>query len=430
MANAPQMPPVQPFDFRSKLPDLSFKPAPSAGRNEYELSKGYRFALFSSVEELPKDWERAQPDNLFLQRAYLSVVEDNPPPRMRFSYLVFYKNNAPVGVAYCQLSNFRPDRSVQDLSVKPKYPCVIRAVSNSLKNFVASQFEHNLLVCGSLLLTGEHGFHFLPEAKLDKAAAFDLLEEALISTQKHWEKKGLKLDGIFIKDIEEEHRAPGQVLVARKFREFTFHPNMVMELPAAWKTFEDYLAAITSKYRVRAKRAFKMATSLEKRELTENQIIANKTRLYELYKSVVDTASFNMTVLHENYMPDLKLRLGGRFRVTGYFQNGELVGYFTTILNGRELEAHFLGFEQACNKDCHLYHNMLFDILREGIERRVERVIYARTAMEIKSSVGAVAHEMFCYIRANNRLMNKILPTLLEYLRPPDDWVARSPFKD
>ncbi|MBI5915614.1 MAG: GNAT family N-acetyltransferase, partial [Bacteroidetes bacterium] len=272
------------------------------------------------------------------------------------------------------------------------------------------------------------GFYF-PE-NIPKETAFDILEEALILVQNELEKSGLNIDGIFIKDIVTEHRAPMKVLVERKFREFTFHPNMVLNIRENWKTFDDYMAAISSKYRVRAKKAFRHIEAIEKRELTEHQIFSYQNRLFELYKSVAENQDFNMVSLDENYLPALKRQLGDRFRVFGYFLDGELVGYFTTIRNHEELEAHFLGFEPECNRQCQVYQNMLFDILRLGIEQGVKKVVYARTAMEIKSSVGAEPYEMLCYIRASNRLTNKILTPIIEYLRPAADWVPRNPFKN
>ncbi|TAK38593.1 MAG: GNAT family N-acetyltransferase [Saprospiraceae bacterium] len=412
-----------------KLPDSAILSAAGAFSEKISLSgSGQYFELFTSANDLTTDWEKVQPDNVFLQRTYLVTLENNPPRGMQFTYLIFYEGSSPIGIAYCQISNFRPEKSIRDLSLKDKYPCIIRAFARNFKNFVASKLDHNLLVCGNLLLTGEHGFHFVPGA-VSKATQFRMMEEALILVQKNWEDKGLAVDGIFIKDVQESHRAPSRIFVEKKFREFTFHPNMVMTLRPGWTTFDDYLNDVTSKYRVRAKRAFKLIGNLEKRELTTQQIFDNKERLYELYKKMMDNASFNMVVLHEDYLPSLKSALGDKFRIFGYYCDGELAGYYSTILNHHELEAHFLGFEPTCNKECQIYLNMLFDILRNAIEIGARSVVYARTAMEIKSSVGAEPYDMYCYIRSNNPITNKILPPLLEYLRPPDDWLQRKPFK-
>lgn len=347
---------------------------------------------------------------------------------MRFSYLVFYKDKAPIGIAYCQVSPFSVGESVmtEDEDFK-RYPCLVRAFGRIVRNLVAGK-NRNLLICGNLLLTGEHGFYF--HEMVDKATAFDLLEEALIVTQAELESSGTNIDGIFIKDIAEGHKAPVQVLVDRKFSEFYFHPNMVLKLRENWLSFDDYMDDISSKYKVRARKTFKSLDGIEKSKLTDAQIFEYQHRLYELYKAVVDNQDFNMVALNETYMPELKRQLGDQFNIYGYFLDGKLIGYYTTIDNHHELEAHFLGFEPELNRAYHIYHNMLFDILKLGIEKKVKKIVYARTAMEIKSTLGAEAHQMFCYIRANNKLTNKVLGPIIDYLKPSTDWVPRNPFKD
>jgi hypothetical protein len=73
---------------------------------------------------------------------------------------------------------------------------------------------------------------------------------------------------------------------------------------------------------------------------------------------------------------------------------------------------------------------MLFDMIRQSIDSGKNKLVLARTAMEIKSSVGAVPEEMFGYIRANRSWINYLMPKVLELLRPKDDWLPRRPFKD
>ncbi len=394
------------------------------------LSKaGFGFSTFTKIADLPNDWTiAAPPDNDFLHLPFLTAIETSPPKGMGFSYLIFYKESNPIGVAYCQISPFSVGESVmtEDEDFK-RYPCLVRAFGRIVRNLVAGK-NRNLLICGNLLLTGEHGFHF--QEMVDKATAFDLLEEALIMTQAGLESSGTNIDGIFIKDIAEAHKAPVQVLVDRKFSEIYFHPNMVLELKESWHSFDDYMNDISSKYKVRARKAFKSLEGIEKSKLTDQQIFSYQTRLYELYKAVVDNQDFNMVALSEAYMPELKRQLGDQFNIYGYFLEGKLIGYYTTIDNHHELEAHFLGFEPELNRSYHIYHNMLFDILKLGIEKRVKKIVYARTAMEIKSTLGAEAHQMFCYIRASNRLTNKVLGPIIDYLKPSTDWVPRNPFKE
>lgn len=411
--------------------DVCRKKSSTSSLRHFPLSKdGYTFRLFHSAAELDEDWEAAQPPrNLYLQIPLLTALEAAPPIGMRFCYLVMFENGRPFGVVNCQIIKFETDQSVQDMEGSTKAPGLLKSVGVAVKNKVAKQFQFKLLVCGNLMLTGEHGFYFHSE-KLNKKEFVHLVEEALEVTQSELKKKKIKTDGIFIKDIDENHVSCNEQLKSHAFREFLFHPNMVLNLRPEWKNFEDYKAALTSKYRVRIKKAIKEGQPFTKIEFTEEQIQNNLTRLYELYRKVMNSADFNMIVLPENYALELKKQLGDRFIVTGYYLDGELVGCRTNIVNYDEVEAHFLGYDASLNRKYKLYMNILIDSLNCGFENKAKRVVYARTAMEIKSSIGAEPEQLHGYIRANNKIINKIISPVLEYFRPPDDWVQRRPFKD
>lgn len=393
---------------------------------EYQLKEsGYKFRVFDSISTLSNDWDTAQPPkNIYLQRPILKAIEEAPPLGIDCCYLIYYKENQPIGVAYCQLLHFKTDKNVQDKSGKGTFS----SITGSVKTFLAKQFSYSLLVCGNLLFTGEHGYYFDP-AIIDQKQVATLLDQSLEKTQSYWKDRNVKTDGIFIKDVEETKNQCRESLMHQKFREFLFHPNMVLNRRPHWHGMEDYLQDISSKYRVRAKKAFKCGKTIEKVVLNQEQMNTHVDHLYGLYKGVMDSAKFNMVVLHKNYIIKLKENLGDRFKVTGYYIDGDLVGYRTNIHNYDELEAHFLGYNQQYNRNYKLYMNMLLDSLEQGILLGVDRIVYARTAMEIKSTIGAVPEELFCYIRANNKMMNFIMPPILEYFRPEDNWIQRNPFK-
>ncbi len=403
---------------------------------EYALpDSDYSCRIFTSVADLSSDWETAQPPlNKYLHRPLLTAIEEAPPIGIKPCYIIFHKNQLPIGVAYCQITNFKTDQTVQDKEGDTNKPAFLKSMTSSVKGYLAKKFEFNLLVCGNLLFTGEHGFYFNPSV-VSRKKSIELIEEALIKAQQFWKEKKVKTDGIFIKDLEEKPSNNGPYdfkkdLSDLKYKEFVFHPNMVLPMRETWMSFDDYMNDISSKYRVRARKAFKCGDSLQRVELSLDDLYKNVDRLYQLYKGVMLTAGFNMVVLHENYIVKLKEHLGDDFQVTGYYLDGELIGYRTNIKNYDELEAHFLGYDQSYNKEHQLYMNMLLDCLKQGIDQQTGRIVFARTAMEIKSTIGAEPEDLFCYIRANNKLMNNIMSPILEYFRPDDTWVQRHPFKD
>lgn len=393
------------------------------------LSKpGYSIALFDSIALAGADWQRAMPeDNIFLQLDFLSSMEAAPPVGMDFRYLVFYENKLPVGVALCQIQYFQADQSV-NLDDVQETPCFFNAIARSLKGFVARNVGFYTMACGNLLLTGEHGYYF-KAAHLAGAPGIQLLEEALLHTQQQLREVGTTIAATLIKELFESSRVEAQPLVDRRYIEFTIQPNMIMNLDPAWASFEDYKAAISSKYRVKLKKAQKCLKHIEKRELSIEDIREHQERMYDLYRGIAINSGFNVLRLNRNYMLEMKTRLPKAFKVMGYYEEGKLIAFYTSIRNGAEMEAHFLGFDKERNRDLKVYFNILLDLVEQGIQCQAHKIIFARTAMEIKSSVGAIAHEMYCYMRHRNSLSNRFIKPVLNYLRPMEPWQARNPFK-
>lgn len=387
-----------------------------------------RYSYFRSIEAAGCDWDTAAPaHDIFLQRPYLNILENNPPEGMRFGYLVFYQNEEPVGVALCQIKYFKGDDNINDLNVSKQEPCFFFGLAQWFKRWVAGKTAADILICGNMLLTGEHGYYF-DYQKIKQDEAVDLLEKALDEVVDIMGREGVKMPVILVKDIAMEHKSQGLALAGKGFTEFCIQPNMVLDLP--FENFDAYLAAMSTKYRTRAKRAIKKLEGVEKREMSLVDIQRELPNIYALYKEVAKNAGFNMVDLNEYYLLALKRDLGQHFRMCGYYQGDQLLAFYTTICNGDEMEAHFIGYDKALNHDLQLYLNCLYDMVRQGFEAGCKTIVFARTALEIKSSVGAVAHDLLCYVRHQNALVNTFTGTILEYLKPVEEWVPRHPFKE
>lgn len=391
-----------------------------------QLNNSLRYTFFRSIDAAGQDWDQASPaHDLFLQRSYLNILEANPPLGMRFGYLVFYRQNQPVGVALCQIKYFKGDDNIAELDVSRKDPCFFGGLAKWFKKWVAGKAAADILICGNMLLTGEHGYYFSPEVSEDEA--IQILETALDDVVQIMGKEGVKMPVILVKDIAPVRRLQGNYLSKKGYTEFEIQPNMVLELP--FRSFDEYLQTMSTKYRTRAKRAFKKLDGIEKRVLTYPEILTELPVIYRLYKDIANNAGFNMVDLNEHYLAGLKKDFGEYFTMNAYYLDGKLLAFYTTIQNGEELEAHFLGYEKSLNHDYQLYLNILYDIVAAGITSKSKHIVFARTALEIKSSVGAVAHDLYCYLRHQNAVANRFVPTILEYLKPVEEWLPRHPFK-
>lgn len=392
------------------------------------IINGFNIQFYRSISEFtPPPYF-----DYFLEKKYFEALEKVPPRDFTYCYLVFehIKTGDIVGFIACEVKVFDAGQS---LNYDVTNANVFKKIKISIQKAIAKQTRFSTLIIGNLTLSGEHSFWFDDE-KLDFNVKKHLFTEGVnfMKTQlkQHY---NTKISAVFLKDFFQN--SPNYALMTAlkdvRFNEFQVEPNFIFTVKKEWKTFDDYMESLSSKYRVRAKKAFKnLGNNVERKEFFEERILANYREINDLYKTISSNAKFNLTDLHDDYFLEMKQTLGDNFHMSGYFLDGKLIGFFTTINNhGRELDAHFLGYDATVNHSHQIYLNILFDIIKQGIEGQYDRIIFGRTAHEIKSSVGAEAVEMSLFIRHENRLINRILPYVLRILKPRDMWVARTPFK-
>ena len=117
------------------------------------------------------------------------------------------------------------------------------------------------------------------------------------------------------------------------------------------------------------------------------------------------------------------------FKVFGYYLNEKLIGFYTLILNNKDIDTYFLGYDKELQKEKQIYLNMLLNMVEFGINEKFNRIIFGRTALEIKSTIGAQPVEIFGLIKHNNLLINRFIEKIFKSLNPAVEWVQRKPFK-
>jgi predicted N-acyltransferase len=385
-------------------------------------SEEFTVSFSQSISDLTTDWNEQAGSNLFLNAAFLSALEAAPPSGTSYRYGLVSKKEQQVGIVYFQLKKINLFLSLRLDAYKPSG--FVDRVWHGIKSFLAKRINQYVLVNGNMTLTGNNGFLFSDSiGDEDKFSLVDEISDQLVCKLR---KEKIKVKAILLKDYRSEEKANKEDW---DFSEFQVQPNMIMKIDQEWTSFEDYIMAMRSKYRVRVRRARKKAESLEKRQLSLEEIHSYAEDISNLYKNVADQAGFNLFILPKNYFYSLQKQLGEHMKLVAYFEEGKMVGYYTHIINGGELDAHFLGYDSTCNKNCQLYLNMLYDLVDDAIQLKAHNLILSRTAMEIKSSIGAEAHDMFLYMRMINPLLNKGVSAALDYFKPKAEWQPRSPFK-
>lgn len=296
-----------------------------------------------------------------------------------------------------------------------------------VRDFIFKNFASHVLFMGNNMLTGQNAFAFAPT--INKVQALRTLRLAAAEIRAKSKAEGCKIHLTTYKDFDASEAATFQIPEFANSYRFSTQPNMILEIAENWNSEQDYIDAFQKKYRDQYKRARKKSEAVEKRKLSLSEIITFEDTIYALYLHVAKHAPFNSFYLARNHFRTLKENLKEAFRFYGYFLDGNLVGFSTLIKNGRSMETYFLGYDDSVQREKMLYLNMLYDMIAYSIKKGFSEIIFARTALEIKSSVGAQPMEMIGFIEHQNPILNKMTGRIFDYVEPKTVWQQRHPFK-
>lgn len=378
----------------------------------------FSFKIYDSVQNIPDEWDLLAANNIFLSRNYLKILETAAPQNMSCRFIALFNNHNIIGIS---LSQFL------DLSQIPSFGERDHCLRNTIRNFVFKRFGSKILIIGNNMLTGQNGIAF--DTITPKKNTIQLLKKATNYLEQQYKKQGNKPHLTIFKDYSETEIKHFDIPEFSSFYRFSTQPNMIFNIKDSWHSFDDYLADLNKKYRDQYKRTRKKSDSLHKQKMSLVEIQKHETEIHDLYRNVAQKAAFNTFYLGENHFEIFKKNLKDHFLFYGYFSDGKLIGFNTLIKNGADIDTYFLGYDENCQKEKMLYLNMLYDMIAYSINKKYSRIIFARTALEIKSSVGAKAVNMFGLIKHNNPILNVLVSKTFHYFEPKIEWQERNPFK-
>lgn len=372
-------------------------------------------SFFTSINQIDDSFlEKINPNaSVYFSRHLLYGFEaSNTAVEVR--YVCISKNNTPQALALVQIVDLSVDVILKNIKVSER----IRQILNLF--FCKDHIK--IMFCGNVFLSGEHGISFAPgcDRKLIAVEIGTALDEIAKSIR--------PLHAIFIKDFQTSALEYTSSFEHFGFNNIKVEPNMMITLKQDWTTFDEYKAALKSKYRVKANKADAKSELLELRVFSQNDIEFYKDELQNLYQNTIDNANFNAQVLDLNTYIKLKNTYKDDFIVQGYFLNDKIVGFLSALVNKKNLDAHFIGLEYDLNKTYAIYPRILNDYIRLGLEKNVESINLGRTASEIKTTIGAEPLELSCYIKHKNKLINRLIQPFFRKIQIKS-FKQHSPFK-
>ncbi|UUW10932.1 GNAT family N-acetyltransferase [Flavobacterium plurextorum] len=381
------------------------------------MNTTYSFQIYNSASLLPLEWNSLADNNIFLTREYLEILENSSPVNMICHFIGIFDKETLLGIA---LTQFLFAEKLESFGERDQ------CLKTSVRNFAFKNFASHVLFVGNNMLTGQNAFAFSPNIK--EAKAIKTLHKAITQLKKDLKSQGKKVHITSIKDFTAKEIEPLQAEFKNNYT-FSTQPNMVFEINRNWKTEQDYIDALSKKYRDQYKRARKKSKGIEKKKMSLSDIRKYEDVIYELYFHVAKNAPFNTFFLARNHFSFFKEIMKDDFLLYGYFLDEKLIGFNTLIKNGAVMDTYFLGYDESIQREKMLYLNMLYDMIAYSINQGFSSIVFARTALEIKSSVGAKPVKMYGLITHSNTLINHNIGRFFNYLEPKTEWQERNPFK-
>ncbi len=394
-------------------------------RRENDL---FTFTIFNNSSAITgSDWNNiGREHDFFMSLPYLSLLEKLQQVNTRFVYVIVYKNAQPALKTIFQINDFTTEvfgnlleDHLSEVSSKRK-----RLFSHYLYHKKEKEVIVRLLTGGNNFLSGDYGLVY---SGITRQEAFDVLEAVIKAVWRHQKLHG-KILATLVKDFPIRLTAEPDAELSEAYTPFIVEPNMLVDLPGGIDSLEDYIALFSKKYRNRARGILKTGSVLVRKELNAIEAESLKRELYLLYEKVYEKAKFKLVKLSPDYFSEFKKAFPEQFLLHAYFLNEKLVAFDSAFLpNTKILDAHYIGFDYALNKEYDIYQNMLYAYIQDGIRRKCTMVNLGRTAAEIKSTVGARPYPLRAYFRAQNTMSRFVLKPFISFLQP-DEWVPRNPF--
>lgn len=374
--------------------------------------------MLTNAADLHPDWDVLGERSIFFQKRYLKFLSTNTPQNMECFFVEIYQNNLLSGIALIQTIQLEKLDFLGNSSSNTKH---------YIKSFLTKKFIHTSLVIGNNMLSGQKAFCFDKKLPLKLGVKYLTLACKEIAKRSYSKGKNVKLQ------IFKDFHADDLQNIKDKLNDhcycFSTQPNMVFYIKNHWSHFDDYINDLSKKYRDQYKRCRKRAIEVDKRKLTLADVETLQSKMYNLYLNVVNQSDFNTFFLPENHFLAMKQHLQDDFLIYGYFDNEKLIGFNTLIKNGSIMETYFLGYDLTLQKDKMLYLNMLYDMVAYSINAGFEQVNFGRTALEIKSSIGAEAIPLFGFMQHQSTIIQSLMPYFFNFYEPKVAWQKRNPFK-
>jgi hypothetical protein len=368
---------------------------------------------FTTVAQLPDNWDDDLPAAHFLRKASLLVHEQTGLPDMQVVYAGILIDGQWQGRAAFQVLSLQ-EKHLNKTTIKPWQQLLWKWFSKSVKP--------RLLVAGQLFRHDVQSFHWLPA--LSPFDAFRYFQQVIAVVSREY-----CAQAVLVKETPEAfvpyflHHAPEYIMLRND-------SSMQLKLPPQWQSFKDYEKSLKHKYAQRLRKVRQPWEALRIVELSAAEVNEQASRIYDLYEQVTEKQPVRLGLLSNQFLPRLKAFYGDRLKIWGIYEDEKMIAFASAWVQDHSFDMFYIGFDYERNAALNLYFNILYFSVEQAILLRKPELILGRTALEAKARVGCRLEYLHTFLFIKNSLVRNLVGRLQQrFAETGGEWENRHPFK-
>ncbi|MCA9076154.1 MAG: GNAT family N-acetyltransferase [Planctomycetaceae bacterium] len=353
-----------------------------------------RITIWETVDDIDMDtWESIRDeDDLFMDVRLLRVVELSMSTQARFRYVLFSDENGNATAITC-LCTYIVDGT---LLVNESW---LRNLLGFLGRIVPAVVYYKVLFCGMPFSAGQSHLRFADHA--DRPAILQSLCQLMDDVAKTDRARI-----IVLKEFTDSEVTQLSAVEQHGYRRADSLPlNLVHPQQS---DFESYLAAQKSDKRWDIRRSLKrMQKAGVHVQNTSDPVEIERhftPEVHDLYRAVFEKAETKLEFLPREFFLEIPRQLPQNCNFTFLLEGDNVRGFCATVFSRDSYYPLFVGMDYERNSQCHLYFNLLYAALADGLSRDVKTISMSQGTDSVKHSKLGCYHTRLSFFIKGVRL--------------------------
>ncbi|MBN2040901.1 MAG: GNAT family N-acetyltransferase [Spirochaetes bacterium] len=358
--------------------------------------------VYNSITEINRsEWDKiVKTNHIICTHKFLEAVEKSNINDCKYFYPVVYENDKIVAHTCAYYINMELDVFVEGLIKK-----MINKIRKYWKNFLILK----LTECGTPIALGNT---ISITENIDRKQAFSLIINE-IEKMARKAKRGILL----IRDFYDEDINFFDYLTVKKYKRVNNLPNTILKVP--WKSFEEYLANLRSKYRSTIIRRMNIAAKRGLSIEIIDDFASLSDELLSLWFNTYEKAKeYRREILTNDFFINISNYLEEKSKMILLKHKNKIVAFGLVSLDTDVLHCMFLGLDYKYNNRLYIYNNSFYSAIKLAIAEGKKEIDLGMTSYTSKLEIGAELINAYMYIKHINPVLNPIITNIFGLMNP------------